>query len=180
MRHALAMKPVIKKAREFAVARHGKQLYGSRPYSVHLDEVAELASEFGQEACVIAYLHDVVEDTATTLQEIENTFGEFVAECVSIVTDEPGDNRQQRKAATYEKMAKVAGPAELALTVKAADRLANLRNCVTQGNERMLNVYKTEHPVFKKAAYRHGQCDHLWKQIDSLIRGVTSSVHREI
>lgn len=163
------MKPVIKKARAFAVTRHGEQQYGNRPYSAHLDEVAELASEFGQEACVIAYLHDVVEDTSTTVREVRNTFGDFVAECVAIVTDEPGDNRQQRKAATYKKMEKVSGPVELALTVKVADRLANLRNCVAQGNERLLKVYQNEHPAFRKAAYRAGQCDHLWKQLDKLV-----------
>ena len=42
---------------------HGDQRYGSRPYHAHLDALAELVKEHGEEAQVLAYLHDVVEDT---------------------------------------------------------------------------------------------------------------------
>lgn len=111
------------KAREFAVERHGEQKYGDLPYFVHLDEVAEIASKYGDKAITVAYLHDVVEDTETELEEIENEFDSFTSKCVAVLTDEPGANRKERKAKTYDKMAKVGGELELALLVKVADRL---------------------------------------------------------
>ncbi len=157
------------KAREFAIERHGKQKYGDSPYSVHLDEVASIASEFGDAAAIIAYLHDVVEDTDTTILEIESLFGALVSQCVAILTDEPGSNRKERKAKTYEKMSKVSGELELALIVKAADRLANFRACVAQKNNSLLSMYKREHPVFKEAVYRSNLCESIWQEMEGIV-----------
>ncbi len=117
-------------ARLFAIAVHGDQKYGDDPYSKHLDAVATLAAPFGAQAITVAYLHDAVEDTSATLATIEAQFDAFIATCVGLLTDEPGATRKERKAKTYAKMASVTGPTELALIVKAADRLANVRACV--------------------------------------------------
>lgn len=157
------------KAREFAIARHGDQKYGELPYSVHLDEVAHIASGYGVDATVIAYLHDVVEDTETTVSEIESLFGDLVSRCVAILTDEAGANRKERKARTYEKMRQVSGELELALIVKAADRLANLRQCVSHNNDRLLRMYRNEHGAFRQAVYRPGICEPVWREIDGIV-----------
>lgn len=154
-------------AREFAIEKHGNQKYGEYPYSVHLDAVAAIASEYGESAKVVAYLHDVVEDTDTTIEEIEREFGALVAGCVAILTDESGETRQERKEKTYQKMAAVTGDLELALIVKAADRLANFKACVSGNNQRLLEMYKKEQDVFKKSVYRAGLCDSIWDQIDA-------------
>lgn len=156
-------------AREFAIAAHGDQRYGERPYSFHLDQVVGSLSEFGQDAEAVGYLHDVVEDTSTTVAEISEKFGPLVAECVALLTDVPGQNRKERKAKTYKKLSAVSGPAQLALVVKVADRLANVRACIADGKEALWNVYRDEHAAFRAAAYRAGQCDALWGQLDGLL-----------
>jgi len=46
-------------------------------YVVHLDAVAEIVQQYGEPAVVIAYLHDVVEDTSVSLLDIEKEFGRF-------------------------------------------------------------------------------------------------------
>lgn len=160
---------MIDEVRTFAVDAHGDQTYGAHPYSVHLDAVAELAAPYGELAQVVAYLHDVVEDTTVGLDEIETRFGKLVADCTAILTDEPGKNRKERKRKTYAKMARVSGDQELALIVKAADRLANIRACVADGNERLLNVYKSEHPTFRESVYRDGLCSSLWQEMDEIV-----------
>ncbi|OZG70149.1 hypothetical protein BTA51_27660 [Hahella sp. CCB-MM4] len=160
---------MIDKAREFAIRCHGEQQYGAFPYSVHLDQVAKYASQYGDTATVVAYLHDVVEDTDTTLDEIEMEFGSLVSKCVGILTDEPGQNRQERKRKTYEKMSKVSGELELALIVKAADRLANIRACTDHENNELLTMYESEHSIFRKAAYRSGLCEKLWQEMEALL-----------
>lgn len=156
-------------ARTFAIRAHADQKYGDRPYSFHLDAVADLAAPHGEEAVVVAYLHDSVEDTSTTLNEVEALFGAKVAACVGLLTDEPGANRTERKAKTYAKLARVRGESELALVVKVADRLANVRACVTDRKRSLWEIYRGEHATFRAAAYRTGHCDSLWFELDSLL-----------
>lgn len=156
-------------ARNFALEKHGKQKYGEQPYSVHLDAVASIASEYGESAEVVAYLHDVVEDTDATIEDIKNEFGTLVANCVKILTDEPGANRKERKEKTYKKMSAVSGETELALIVKAADRLANFKACVAGNNAKLLAMYKDEHAIFKESVYRNGLCESIWEQIEVLV-----------
>jgi len=156
-------------ARAFAIAAHADQKYGDRPYSFHLDAVAKLAAPYGEEAVVIAYLHDTAEDTQTTIAEIEGKFGPRVAACVSLLTDEPGANRKERKAKTYAKLAGVEGANEIALLVKAADRLANVRACVQDRKKSLWQLYQSEQSAFKSSAYRSGQCEPLWAELESLL-----------
>lgn len=156
-------------ARAFAIDAHGEQRYGDHPYAFHLDAVAALAAPYGEEAVVIAYLHDTVEDTHVSLEQIEAMFGPRVAACVHLLTDERGSNRKERKAKTYAKLAEVRGPNELALVVKAADRLANVRACLADRKQSLWQLYRNEHTLFKQAAYRAGLCEPLWVELDSLL-----------
>ncbi len=156
------------RARAFAIDAHAQQRYGKHPYSVHLDAVADIVRPFGALAEVIAFLHDVVEDTDITVEQIQSVFGGLVANCVSIVSDEPGPERAARKQATYKKMSCVQGAHQLALIVKAGDRLANTRACLENQNTRLLAVYMNEYKAFKAAAFRPGLCDSLWQELDAL------------
>lgn len=157
------------RARDFAIAAHGEQLYGSRPYAFHLEMVASIVAPRGEEAAAVGWLHDVVEDTAVTTEEVAAEFGPFIAECVGLLTDEPGATRRDRKPATYRKLARVTGRAELALVVKAADRLANVRCCVEDKAARLLRTYRGEHEMFRAAARRPGLCDELWDELEVLL-----------
>lgn len=156
---------MIEKAKKFAVEAHGEQKYGNKPYVVHLEAVVNNLKNHGENAQIIGYLHDVVEDTEITYEEVKNSFGEFVADCVEIVTDEPGNSRKERKKKTYEKMAKVSGELELALTVKAADRLANIHACIKGGNTDLMEMYKGEHLTFQTSVYRKNLCEDIWRRI---------------
>lgn len=156
-------------ARTYALSMHGAQMYGPHPYSYHLDAVAATLAPYGLTAQVIGYLHDVVEDTGATIAEVSSRFGDEVAACVALLTDEPGANRKERKSKTYAKLAKVAGPEELALIVKVADRLSNVRACVADANRDLWNLYRSEHAVFKASAFRAGLCDELWFELDGLL-----------
>lgn len=156
-------------AKEFAIKAHGDQKYGAHPYSVHLDAVVAHLTFYGEEAKAIGYLHDVIEDTDVTEADITNHFGCYIAECVAILTDEPGDTRRDRKRATYQKMARVSKKHELALVVKAADRLANMQACVADKNKRLLQMYIVEHAFFKESVYRTGLCEEIWAALGQLV-----------
>ncbi len=164
-------------ARDFAIQAHGGQRYGEHPYEHHLDAVVALLGPHGDDAQVTGYLHDVVEDTTVPLDRIEAEFGLLVRNCVALLTDEPGADRAEKKERTHAKLAQVAAgsPEALALIVKAADRLANLRECATgiaRGDERSarkLARYRTEHAAFRAAVHRQGLCEEWWSEIESLI-----------
>lgn len=156
-------------ARNYAIQMHGDQMYGVHPYVHHLDAVVALLQPYGEQARIVGYLHDVVEDTEATVPDVKLRFGDLVARCVSLLTDAPGANRKERKAKTYAAMALVKGDEELALVVKAADRLANVRACVADGHRQLWDTYRGEHPTFRAAAFRAGQCDPLWSELDQLL-----------
>jgi (p)ppGpp synthase/HD superfamily hydrolase len=131
--------------------------------------VAELLAPYGETAQVIGYLHDVAEDTNVPLDALRLEFGDLVADCVAVVTDSAGANRIERKQRTNAKLAKIAGETELALIVKAADRLANLQMSARGGRGSKLAMYREEHADFCLAAYRPGLCDDLWRAMDEIV-----------
>lgn len=142
-------------------------MYGQHRYSHHLDAVAELARTYGDDAEAAAYLHDVKEDVAgMSLDALRERFGSEVAEAVDLLSDPQGATRKERKAKAYARLAVTQN--RLALIVKPCDRLANMRACVADGNESLLEVYRSEHPTFRAAAYRPGMCDEIWAELDEL------------
>ena len=159
----------VAEARQFAIAAHGDQTYGSEPYSVHLDAVAAIVSPYGEDAQVCAYLHDVVEDTDIPIDRIRREFGDQIAKYVSLLTDEPGVNRKERKARTNAKLKAVPTELNSALIVKAADRLANLQASVRSADQSKLQMYHKEHSAFADAVYRAGLCDALWQEMDRIL-----------
>jgi len=144
---------MIENIKEFAIEKHSNQKYGEHSYSVHLKDVVGVLESFGyQDYNIIAsaWLHDVVEDQNVTVEEIKKIAGSEVANIVSRVTDEPGRNRAERKAKTYDK---IAGSFE-ATVVKFADRIANVRRSLSE-NSGLLKMYKNEHGMFKRKLYNN-------------------------
>ncbi len=128
---------LVARASDFACRAHRRigqtRKYTRQPYEVHLRAVAQLTAEVTQdpEVIAVAWLHDTVEDTGTTLEQIAGTFGERVARLVGELTDvsTPSDgNRAVRKAIDR---AHLAGASNEAKTVKLADLIDNCRDICT-------------------------------------------------
>ena len=167
-------------ARSFAADAHGSQTYGSQPYVVHLDAVAALVPD-EPNLQAVAYLHDVLEDTDVEQSTIAQRFGTAVAQAVALVTDPEAPTRDARKAELHRRLSAlvVDDPASaLALHVKVADRLANVRCCADSGDSR-LAMYRQEHRDFRQATYRAGLCDALWNELDALARPQPRSHDRQ-
>ena len=85
----------IARTRAFAVKQHGKQTdKAGLPYVTHLDAVARNTVDlFGFDPLLlkVAYLHDVVEDTSVTIEQIEDLFGDDVAISVDSITKRKGE-----------------------------------------------------------------------------------------
>jgi (p)ppGpp synthase/HD superfamily hydrolase len=121
------MDRLIEAAREFAVEKHGnqKRKYDGVPYLVHLEGVAGILIENGHtETSLIAaaLLHDTVEDTDATIQEITELFGENVAELVYWLTDAEQGNRKSRVLQSAWRLSRAPWEAKL---IKLADIIDN-------------------------------------------------------
>jgi (p)ppGpp synthase/HD superfamily hydrolase len=153
---------------KFAQEKHKDQKYGSDPYFTHLQAVADVVKIYGPRVEAIAYLHNVIEDTDATNDDLYKLFGSEIAVMVDLCTDPQGANRKEKKEKAYAIWSKL-GPAwNNALIVKIADRLCNIRNCVATQDSR-LQMYKDEHTQFKSATFRTGVAEELWAEIGSLI-----------
>lgn len=122
----MADSELVDAARALAVRAHADQRYGTSPYTTHLAEAVAILGEVGvtdPELLAAGWLHDVVEDTTITLDEVRLAFGDRVAALVGAVTDDPGNSRHERKAGAYRRIRRTPGAA----VVKLADRLANVR-----------------------------------------------------
>ena len=77
----------VEKAKLFALKAHGDQKYGESPYEKHLQDVADVIAEYidiGDPSLAVllngAWLHDVIEDTDVTFQQVFEEFGRHVAD----------------------------------------------------------------------------------------------------
>ena len=159
-------------ARTLALKAHEGQKYGNLPYTVHLGRVVALVRGYGKVAEDIAWLHDAVEDTALTLEAVEEVCGPVVARCVDLLTDPPGANRRERKAKAYARLAAVDVTnvdEAWALLVKAADRLTNVESATQNRLVSLLGMYRSEHEAFRAAVLRPGWNDAFVEQTDALL-----------
>jgi (p)ppGpp synthase/HD superfamily hydrolase len=132
---------------KFATKAHGdqKRKYTNDPYINHPIAVAEIVETVPhtQEMIAAALLHDVVEDTDVTLDQIKDKFGSKVSDLVGWLTDisRPEDgNRRTRKALDREHSANA--PAE-AQTIKLADLIHNTIS-IAEHDPNFWKVYKEE------------------------------------
>lgn len=123
---------LIFKALDFAAKKHRDQRRKdaqATPYINHPIELADLLVNEGNisdtQVLVAAILHDTVEDTQTTAQELESIFGYKIASIVMEVTDNKDLPKSDRKRLQIENAAHCSDQAKL---VKLADKICNLRD----------------------------------------------------
>jgi guanosine-3',5'-bis(diphosphate) 3'-pyrophosphohydrolase len=116
-------------AAAFAARKHKiqKRKDGIEPYINHPLEVAEILSRIGaiedEDILTAAILHDTIEDTDTTEEEIRNIFGQKVCEYVKEVTDNKNLPKEIRKQLQIQKASKLS---EGAKQIKIADKISNI------------------------------------------------------
>lgn len=141
---------MIQKALGFATHKHDGQLrkYTNEPYIVHPVAVMEILKDIGFHESVLcaALLHDTVEDTNTTIQEIEEDFGILIARMVGDLTDVytseayPNIGRKNRKKLECYRLLKVQGNSK---SIKLADLIDNTKSII-EGDISFAKVYMQE------------------------------------
>ena len=122
---------MIEKAKRFARGAHEsidqRRKYTNEPYIVHPAAVAQMVARVTDDEAMIcaAWLHDVVEDTPVTIEEIETEFGGDIAALVADLTDVSGPGDGNRKRRKHLDWLHTRGASPRAKTIKLADLIHN-------------------------------------------------------
>jgi guanosine-3',5'-bis(diphosphate) 3'-pyrophosphohydrolase len=153
---------IIRRAWEFCVQHHSGQLRASgEPYVLHPLEVAQVLAEMKLDSTAIAagLLHDAVEDTPVTTEDITEQFGEQVAHIVEGVTKIDKiqfANREDRQAENVRKMLLAMVSDVRVVLIKMADRLHNMRTLQHLPPERQESIARETLDIYAPLAHRLG------------------------
>ncbi len=153
---------LLRRAYVFSTFEHkGQVRHSGEPYMVHPLEVADFLADLRLDVVTIAagLLHDVVEDTLTTIDRIEELFGAEVAHVVEGVTKIstiPFSSSEERQAENFRKMLLAMVDDIRVILVKLADRLHNMRTLHHLPEERRIKIAQETLDIYAPIANRLG------------------------
>ena len=179
-------------ARIAASAHEGQRRASGEPYVEHALAVATILEELqmDHEAIVAALLHDVVEDTSMTLDEIREQFGDVIAHLVDGVTkmDVIGDYgdvrtpkaKDSHRVENLRKMLLAMVEDVRVVLVKLADRLHNMRTLKALPRDKQIRIAKETLDIFAPLANRLGVWQLKWELEDLSLRYLEPEIYKDI
>ena len=153
---------IVRKAYDFSLQHHkGQRRASGEPYLVHPLEVASVLAEMRLDTTAIAagLLHDAVEDTTVTIDEIRAEFGEQVAHIVEGVTKISKidfASREEQQAENVRKMILAMVDDIRVVLIKLADRLHNMRTLKHLEADRQMKIARETQEIYGPIAHRLG------------------------
>ena len=154
--------PLVKKAFEYCVQYHtGQKRLTNEEYYIHPYNVAKIIVTLGMDSQSIAaaLLHDLVEDTSISLEDIKKEFGEEVALLVDGVTKIGQlsiSSKEQEQAESLRKMLISMGKDIRVIIIKLADRLHNMRTLDAMPEQKQRDKSLETREVYAPIAHRLG------------------------
>ena len=177
---------LIDRAVDYANRKHKvqKRKDGS-PYIIHPLAVAQIVAEMGLDCDAIlgALLHDCIEDTDASHEDIEKIFGPTVAELVEGVTKLTRANFSSSEQAQMENLRKMfmAMSKDIRVVlIKIADRLHNMRTMQYQTPEKQIQKCRETMDVYAPLAHRLGMQKIKWELEDTSLRYLAPMEYNEI
>ncbi len=152
----------IKKAYEFAKAAHeGQKRSSGEDYFIHPCAVVEILADFGFDSSTViaAFLHDVLEDTPVTPEQLAEEFGQEILELVEGVTKLDKlqfTNREEAQAENFRKFFMAMAKDLRVIIVKLADRLHNMRSLKYLPPEKQQYISRETLDIYAPLAGRLG------------------------
>ena len=155
------------------------------PYIIHPLAVAELVAEMGldRDAVLGALLHDCIEDTDSTKDEIARLFGDATAELVEGVTKLTRANfssSEERQMENLRKMFMAMSKDIRVVLIKIADRLHNMRTMQYQTPEKQISKCRETMDIYAPLAHRLGMQKMKWELEDIALRYLDAAAYDDI
>ena len=177
---------VIQRAYEYADEKHKSQLRKSgEPYIIHPLAVAEIVAEIGldTDAITAALLHDCLEDTDASFEEISRMFGETVAnlvEGVTKLTRVQYSTMEEQQMENLRKMFMAMSKDIRVILIKIADRLHNTRTLQYQTPAKQISKSMETMEVYAPLAHRLGMQKIKWELEDTSLQYLDPEGYQEI
>lgn len=176
----------VTRAYHFAERAHRGQMRSSgAPYVHHGVEVARILANLHLDAMTIAagLLHDVLEDTGVTQEEVSAAFGEEVValvDGVTEITELTFQSREVRRAETFRKMLLSMVKDLRVILIKFADRLHNMRTLEFLPPDKQRRIALETREVYAPLAHRLGAARIQWELEDLCLKYLEPEVYRDI
>ncbi|WP_099950688.1 RelA/SpoT family protein [Ezakiella peruensis] len=177
---------LVIKAFEYANSHHeGQKRKSGEPYIIHPVAVAEILSSLNMDTATICagLLHDTIEDTSATYEDIEEKFGTDIANLVEGVTKIKSINYQSGEESQAENIRKLV----LAMSkdirvviVKLADRLHNLRTLEYMTDEKRQRIARETLDIYAPLAHRLGISRIKWELEDLCLRHIDPDTYYDL
>ena len=186
-------KQVLEKAADWAsAAHHDQQRASGEPYYSHVIAVAEILRDLNldYETLAAAMLHDVVEDTDVTLDDVRSEFGPVIAHLVDGVTKmerigefqqmELEGNQGQAQAESLRKLLLAMADDVRVVFIKLADRLHNMRTLQHLDSERQRRIAHETLDIYAPLANRLGIWQVKWELEDLSLRYLEPDAYQQL
>jgi GTP pyrophosphokinase len=177
---------VLRRAHDFAATVHrGQARRSGDPYLSHPLQVATILTELKMDVRAIAagLLHDAIEDTKATIEEIRTVFGEEIADLVDGVTKLsklPFSTREDRQADSFRKMFLAMAKDIRVIIIKLADRLHNMRTLDPLPEAKRRLIAKETLEIYAPLAHRLGMAKIKQELEDLSFRYSDPEAYREL
>ncbi len=177
---------MIEKAYRWALEAHGGQLRATgEPYIIHPLATAEILTELevDSDTIIAALLHDTVEDTARTIDEVREIFGEDVAALVDGVTKLERlsfSSKEEVQAENFRKMFLAMAKDIRVVIIKLADRLHNMRTMKHLPPEKQIEKARETLDIYAPLAHRLGIYKMKWELEDLCLRYIDRDAFYEL
>lgn len=177
---------LLVRAYRFSEAAHAGQVrHSGEPYISHCVEVARILADLQLDTVTVAcgLLHDIVEDTDVTVDDVQREFGREVAQIVDGLTkiaNLPMSSPEDRQVENYRKLLLSIAKDVRVILIKLADRLHNMRTLDWLAPEKRRRIAQETRDLYAPLAHRFGMAQVRWELEDLAFKFLEHEAYRTL
>ncbi len=177
---------LLQRAYRYSARAHtGQKRRSGEDYVVHCVQVARILADLQLDSVTIAagLIHDVVEDTAITVPDVEREFGPEIAQIVDGLTkigNLPFTSKEERQAETYRKLLLSVARDARVIIIKLADRLHNMRTLDWMPDDKKRLIAQETRDIYAPLAHRFGMAKVRWELEDLAFKYLEPDEYRTL